>query len=279
MLTGGIDLSVGAIMALAGTVAALLITEWDWAVPLAAAAALGAGALAGAWNGFLVAVFRIQPLVATLVLMVAGRGVAQLLSDGQQVNVNNDWFDFIGGGHVLRLPFSIWVWVTTLLAIVLLSRRTAIGLFIESVGDNATAARFAGVNEVAVKFSVYVVSGLCAAMAGVIAASDIRQSDANSIGLYRELDAILAVVIGGTALSGGRFSLVGSVIGALIVQAVSGTILTRGVKPEMTQVVKAIVVVVVALLQSPRFISMIAAPFRRRSSGSAARQEAAGGAT
>ena len=260
--TGGIDLSVGAIMALAGTVAAVLISERNWPVPAAAAAALGAGALAGAWNGVLVAVFRIQPLVATLVLMVAGRGVAQLLSGGQQVNVTHPWFDFIGLGFILGQPFSIWVSAATLLAIALLTRRTAIGLFIESVGDNPVAARYAGVNEVAVKFSVYVVSGLCAAMAGMIAASDIRQSDANSIGLYLELDAILAVVIGGTSLSGGRFSLVGSVIGALIVQAVTGVILTRGVLPEMTQVVKAIVVVVVALLQSPRFITMISSTVR-----------------
>ena len=261
--TGGIDLSVGAIMALSGTVAALLITEFQWGVAPAVVAALAAGAFAGAWNGFLVAVFRIQPLVATLVLMVAGRGVAMLLSEGQHVRVNEPWFDFIGGGFVMRLPVSIWIAIATLLAITLLTRRTAIGLFIESVGDNPTAAMYAGVNEVGVKFSVYVVSGLCSAMAGLIAASDIREADANLIGLYRELDAILAVVIGGTALSGGRFSLVGSVIGALIVQAVTTTILTRGVLPEMTQVVKAVVVVAVALLQSQRFIGIVFVPFSR----------------
>jgi simple sugar transport system permease protein len=262
--TGGIDLSVGAIMALSATVAALLITEHHVSVPLAVAAALGAGALAGAWNGFLVAILRIQPLVATLVLMFAGRGVAMLLSNGQHVRVNEPMFDFIGGGFFLGLPFSIWMVAGTLLAITLLTRRTAIGLFIESVGDNPTAARFAGVNEVGVKFSVYVVSGLCSAMAGLIAASDIREADANQIGLYKELDAILAVVIGGTALTGGRFSLIGSIIGAMIVQAVTTTILTRGVAVEMTQVVKAIVVVAVALLQSPRFIGLVAAPFRRK---------------
>jgi simple sugar transport system permease protein len=260
--TGGIDLSVGAIMALSGTVAALLITDHGWSVPLAVAAALGAGAAAGAWNGFLVAVFRIQPLVATLVLMVAGRGVAMLLSEGQHVRVDHKWFDFIGGGFWLGLPFSIWIALATLAAITLLTRRTAIGLFIESVGDNPTAALYAGVNEVGVKFSVYVVSGLCSAMAGLIAASDIREADANLIGLYKELDAILAVVIGGTSLAGGRFSLVGSVVGALIVQAVTTTILTRGVRPEMTQVVKAIVVVAVALLQSARFIQVVGTPFR-----------------
>jgi simple sugar transport system permease protein len=137
-------------------------------------------------------------------------------------------------------------------------------LFIESVGDNPTAARFAGVHEPMVKLSAYIVSGLCSALAGLIATSDIREADANHIGLYVELDAILAVVIGGTALAGGRFSLVGSIIGALIVQAVTTTILTRGVRVEMTQVVKAVVVVAVALLQSPRFIALVIAPFRRR---------------
>ncbi|MEA2733629.1 MAG: galactofuranose transport system permease protein [Humisphaera sp.] len=262
--TGGIDLSVGAIMALSGMVAAMLITQRGWPVPLAVSAALTAGALAGAWNGFLVAVVRIPPLVATLVLMYAGRGVAMLLSQGQHVRVNSAWFDFIGGGFLLGLPFSIWIVIATLVAITLLTRRTAIGLFIESVGDNPIAARYAGVNAVGVKFSVYVVSGLCSAMAGLIAASDIREADANLIGLYKELDAILAVVIGGTSLAGGRFSLVGSIIGALIVQAVTTTILTRGVLPEMTQVVKAVVVIAVALLQSAPFVRMVSSPFLRR---------------
>ena len=265
--TGGVDLSVGAIMALAGMVAALLITQFNWPVPLACAAALASGIIAGAWNGFLVAVLRIQPLVATLVLMVAGRGIAQLLSGGHHVRVTDPWFDFIGVGLILKLPFAIWICAAMLLAMIFLTRRTAAGLFIESVGDNPTAARYAGVHEVGVKFSVYIVSGFCAAIAGVIATSDIREADANNIGLKpspAELDAILAVVIGGTALAGGRFFLLGSVVGALIVQAITTTILTRGIPSEMTQVVKAVVVVAVALLQSPRFIGMLKAPARAR---------------
>jgi simple sugar transport system permease protein len=261
--TGGIDLSVGAIMAIAGTVAALLVRDGQ-PIPLAVIAALGAGVVAGAWNGVLVAFLRVQPLVATLVLMVAGRGVAMLLSEGQHVRVNNPSFDFIGGGFLLGLPFSIAMTLTLLAVIALLTRRTAAGLFIESVGDNPTAARFAGVHEPMVKLWAYVASGFCSALAGLIATSDIREADANHIGLYVELDAILAVVIGGTALVGGRFSLVGSIVGALIVQAVTTTILTRGVAVELTQVVKAVVVVAVALLQSPRFVALVTAPFRRR---------------
>jgi simple sugar transport system permease protein len=260
--TGGIDLSVGAIMAIAGTVAALLVRDGQ-PVSIAVMAGMGAGIAAGAWNGMLVALLRVQPLVATLVLMVAGRGVAQLLSGGHHVRVNDPAFDFIGGGFLLGLPFSIWMTLALLVVIGLLTRRTAGGMFIESVGDNPTAARFAGVHEPMVTFSVYVVSGFCSALAGLIATSDIREADANHIGLYVELDAILAVVIGGTALSGGRFSLIGALIGAFIVQAVTTTILTRGVAVEMTQVVKALVVVAVALLQSPKFISLITAPFGR----------------
>jgi simple sugar transport system permease protein len=262
--TGGIDLSVGAIMALAGTVAAILISHKGWPVPLAIGAAIGAGLLAGAWNGFLVAVLRIQPLVATLVLMVAGRGVAQLLSDGQKVPIDNAAFAFLDGGFILGLPFPIWVSLLALLALVIVTRRTAIGLFIESVGDNPTAARYAGVHEVAVKFSVYVISGFFAAVAGLVATSDITEADASLVGLYRELDAILAVVIGGTALTGGRFYLLGSVIGALIVQIIQTTILSSTLPVEMNQVIKAAVVVAVALLQSPTFLGVLTAPFKRK---------------
>lgn len=263
--TGGIDLSVGAIMAISGTVAALLISEHGKSVPFAIAVAMASGLVAGAWNGMLVALLGVQPLVATLVLMIAGRGIAQLMSNGQHVPVNSPAFDFLGGGFLFGLPFSIWLSMGMLLLIAIAVRRTAAGLFVESVGDNPTAARFAGVNERGVKFSVYVISGFCSALAGLIYASDIREADAVHAGLYIELDAILAVVIGGTALAGGRFSLSGSVIGALIVQAVTTTILTRGIQAEMTQVVKAVVVVAVALLQAPVFIAMITKPFRRRS--------------
>lgn len=124
------------------------------------------------------------------------------------------------------------------------------GLFVEATGDNAAASRLAGVDTARVKLLVYVLCGVCAGLAGLIVASDIKGADANNAGMYIELDAILAVVIGGTSLSGGRFSLVGSLIGALLIQSLTTTILTKGIPVQFTLVVKAIVILAVCLMQS-----------------------------
>jgi len=150
----------------------------------------------------------------------------------------------------------------TLLLTAVLTRRTAMGLFIESVGNNETASYFAGVDARAVKLFVYTFCGLCAGVAGLIEASTIKAADANNAGLYLELDAILAVVVGGTALTGGRFNLLGSLVGALIIQTLTTTILTRGVPVQYTLVVKAVVVLAVCLLQSEQFRARL---MRRRS--------------
>ena len=255
--TAGIDLSVGAVVAIAGSVAALLITRSEVGVLTVLSVALGVCLLAGAWNGLLVSVFGIQPIVATLVLMVAGRGIAQLLTAGQNITFQHAAFSFIGGGYLLGLPFTVTIVAAMFAVTALLTRRTALGLFIESVGNNETASRYAGINVRAVKLAVYAVSGLCAGVAGVIVAADIDASDANSAGLYLELDAILAVVIGGTALTGGRFSLLGTVLGALIIQTLTTTILMGDVPVDFKLVVKALVVLAVCLLQSEALRGMV----------------------
>ncbi|HYT61204.1 MAG TPA: ABC transporter permease [Haliangiales bacterium] len=248
--TAGVDLSVGAVVAIAGSVAAKLIVEHQASLPLALAATLGLCSALGAWNGVLVAWIGVQPIVATLILMVAGRGIAQLLTDGQIITVDNPGFSFIAGGHFLGLPSPVTIVAVMLMITVLLTRGTAMGLFIESVGNNETASRFAGVNARAVKLFVYMFTGLCAGMAGLIEASDINAADANNAGPNIELDAILAVVIGGTSLNGGRFNLPGSLVGALIIQTLTTAIKMRGVPVEYTLVVKAVVVLAVCLLQS-----------------------------
>jgi len=248
--TAGVDLSVGAVVAIAGSVAAKLMAQQQTGLPLALAATSGLCLVLGAWNGLLVAWLGVQPIVATLLLMVAGRGIAQLLTDGQIITVENPGFSFIAGGHFLALPFPVTLVALMLLITVGLTRGTAMGLFIESVGNNETASRFAGVNARAVKMFVYTFTGLCAGMAGLIEASDIKAADANNAGLYIELDAILAVVIGGTPLTGGRFNLPGALVGALIIQTLTTAIKMRGVPVEYTLVVKAVVVLVVCLLQS-----------------------------
>ncbi len=254
--TGGIDLSVGAVMAIAGATAASM-TVSGHSLPVVLLASLGAGALAGLWNGILVAVLKIQPFVATLILMVAGRGVAQLITAGQIVTFDSPPLAWLGSGSLLLLPTPVIIAALTLLLFWLFTRKTALGMFIEAVGINIRAAKNAGVNTRIVMMLAYVLSGICAAIAGIIVAADIRGADANNAGLWLELDAILAVVIGGGSLMGGRFNLLLSVVGALIIQGMNTGILLSGFPPELNQVVKAVVVLCVLIVQSPRFISLL----------------------
>jgi galactofuranose transport system permease protein len=250
----GIDLSVGAVMAIAGAIAASLADSHS--LPVVLAAAIGAGMLCGIWNGLLVAVLGIQPIVATLILMVAGRGIAQLITEGRIVTFTSPGLAFLGGGSVLGLPTPIMLAIGMLALTLAIARGTALGLMIEATGGNPRASALAGVGTRLITLAVYIWSGLCAALAGIVAAADILGADANNAGLWLELDAILAVVIGGTSLFGGRFSVVLAVIGALIIQAMNTGILLSGFPPETNLVVKAAVVLAVLLAQSPRLAGL-----------------------
>lgn len=255
--TKGVDLGVGSVIAMAGAVGAMTVSSasGDSLVPLFTAIGfvIGISILSGLWNGVLVSRIGVQPIVATLILMVAGRGIAQLITDGQIMTVYYDPYTFIGGGHLLMLPFSIFIVAAVLAVASFLTRKTAMGLFIESVGTNPEASRLSGINSKNILLMVYVFSGLCAGIGGLILSSNVASADGNNAGLWYELDAILAVVIGGTSLNGGRFYLMGTVIGALIIQSLTTTIYSIGIAPEINLVVKAIVVLLVCLLQSPDF--------------------------
>jgi len=257
--TRGIDLSVGAVMAIAGAVAATM-TQAGWGLPAVLAASLGAGLLCGLWNGLLVALLRIQPIIATLILMVAGRGIAQLITEGQIVTFVSPALAAIGSGSFLTVPMPIVITVAMLVVTALLVRTTALGLMIEAVGINRLSSAGAGVNTPVVLIAVYVWCGLCAAVAGVIVTADIRGADVNNAGLWLELDAILAVVVGGTSLLGGRFGLLLSVVGAAIIQAMNTGILLSGFKPEFNLIVKAAVLLVVLLFQSPALTLFLPRP-------------------
>jgi ribose/xylose/arabinose/galactoside ABC-type transport system permease subunit len=250
--TGGVDLSVGAIMAIAGAVLAQRFVGAGWSPGLSIVAALALALLAGAWNGLLVAYLRITPIVATLILMVAGRGMAQLITDGQIITFEHPTLVYLGNGFFLGLPFTLTLVLVMLGLTAALTRRTALGLFIEAVGDNETASHFTGLPAKKVKFLAYVFAGFCAGLAGLVAASNIKCADSNHAGLYLELDAILAAVIGGTALTGGRFYLAGSMIGALLIQTLTQTLYMRNVSADIAPVPKAIVILAVCLLQSPK---------------------------
>ncbi|GEO86193.1 monosaccharide-transporting ATPase [Ciceribacter naphthalenivorans] len=248
--TKGVDLSVGAVMAIAGAVAATMVTA-GYPAHLAVPTALGAALLCGLWNGILVTFFAIQPIVATLVLMVAGRGIAQLITEGSIVTFADPVLIFIGTGSFLGMPMPVIIAAGLLCVSVVAVRSTALGLFIEAVGVNRAAASLAGIHSRLLLVSIYTFSGLCAGIAGIIVAGDIRGADANNAGLWLELDAILAVVIGGTSLLGGRFSIAMSVTGAIIIQAMNTGILVSGFPPEFNLVVKAGVIILILLMQSP----------------------------
>ena len=271
--TAGVDLSVGSIMAIAGAVSAYYITKGVDNLALIIGAGLIAGLIAGIINGLLIGYMSIQPIVATLILMVAGRGIAQLINEGQIVTFDHPGFSFLGTGSFLGLPFPVVLVIITFAIVQLLTRRTALGLYIEAVGANPSASHYMGLNAKAIKLSVYCVAGLCAAIAGMIATADIRGADANNAGLWLELDAILAVVIGGASLMGGRFSILLAIIGALIIQTLTVTIILSGIPPKFNLLIKASAIILVLLMQSPRFQQQLAQFKLRKATPPAPRKE------
>jgi ribose/xylose/arabinose/galactoside ABC-type transport system permease subunit len=274
--TGGVDLSVGAVMAIAASVAALLMNPYVlakelpphlmklindptftfqplWVVILAA---LFVSVICGLWNGLLVAYVRIQAMVATLILMLAGRGIAQLITNGVRIQIFYEPYAVIGQGWFI-LPFSIYLVILLFAVAWLLTRKTAIGLFVESVGVNFRSSFFAGINEQRIKLLAYTFCGFCAGIAGLVESSNIKTSDAYNIGMGLEMDAILAVVIGGTLMTGGRFSLLASVIGAWVIQAISTSMYAIGVPAFALQAIKGVVVIFVILLYSEQARNLV----------------------
>lgn len=259
----GIDISVSSVAAISGSIAAVLVTNPRVPVALVILLPLAAAVLLGVWNGFLVAGVGIQPIIATMILMTTGRGIAQLICDGQIVIFRNPVLEYVGGGFLFGLPFSITLAAGVAVAVSLFTRGTALGLFIESIGINPRASRSTGIKVSLITFSVFIVSAFCAGVAGLYYVSDIRAADSNNAALYTEMDAILAVVIGGTSMSGGRYSILGSVIGAVLVQSLTTTILTRGVPVQVTLILRATVILVICIVQSPDFVSKLASVFRK----------------
>ena len=277
--TQGIDISVGAVVAISAAVAASMIggelvmnggTGMEdvtrFSLPVVIAAALGVSLVLGMWNGVLVSYLGMQPIIVTLILLGAGRGVAQLITKGQIITIYYSPYYVIGNGFLLGVPFSLFIVAAVAAIIVLLTRKTALGLFIEAIGINPVASRLTGVRARTITFAVYSVCGLCAGIAGLIVSSNIKSADGNNAGLWYELDAILAVVLGGTSLAGGRFFLFGSMLGALIVQTLTTTIYAAGVAPEITLVVKGAVVFSISIVQSDKvkaWIGSVAAARRK----------------
>ncbi len=255
--SGGTDLSVGPVIAITGAVATSLIGVnsgvTNMPMPLVILIALAVAAGFGLWNGLLVSRVGVAPIVATLILMVAGRGIAQMITNGRIVRIFYEPYFFFGSQGYWVVPFSLIVVALVYLVAWFFLRRTAFGMFLESIGVNTESSRFSGINSRNVILAAYTICGLCAGIAGILVSSNMHSADGNNAGLYYELDAILSVALGGTALAGGRFSLAGSFLGALIIQSLTTSIYSLGVPPQYVLVVKALVVFVVSMLQSENF--------------------------
>ena len=257
--TGGVDISVGGIVAISAAVCCLTLGGDISGVPehpfiIAIIASLIAGVIAGCWNGFLVSRLKIQAMVATLILMTSGRGIAQLLTDGQIITVYYKPFSYIGGVIPgFMLPTSMIIAFLMIVLVLFLDRKTSLGLMIQSVGINQTASRYAGVKVTLVLFAVYVFSGFCAGTAGLIESSLIRAADANNAGLNMEMDAILAVTLGGTLMVGGRYYIGGTIIGAITIQTLTTTMYSIGVPSDILPAIKAVVILLIITIQSQTF--------------------------
>ena len=254
--TGGIDLSVGSLMAIAGALAPGFFTgslvhfgSLYVEIALSIVIPIIVAGCFGLFNGWLVSNFRIQPIVATLILFIAGRGIAQVWTNGDLQVFKVPEFQAIALGRVLFVPFQVWIMIVMVAAAAWMLKKTVFGRQILAVGGNEPAARLAGVPVARVKLMVYGVSGLCAGVAGLIVIAMNSAADANLIGMGMELDAIAAVAVGGTLLSGGRATIVGTLLGALIIQLVRYTLLANGVPDPAGLVAKAILIVLAVWLQ------------------------------
>ena len=205
----------------------------------------------------MIAKLKVQPMVATMILLTAGRGIAQLVADGKIVTITSDAYYSISGGYILGFPAPMFIAIGVIILFMILTRYTAFGMQVEAIGVNQQSSRLAGIKVERNLWIIYILCGITAALAGIIESAGIKGADCNNCGLMIEMDGILAVAIGGTSLAGGRFSIISSVIGALIVQTISTTIYAFGVAPELTRVAKAIIVIIVCLIQSQAFMDKL----------------------
>ena len=247
--TEGIDLSVGSVMALAAAVIPLYLGYGAWP---AIAMAIVVGALVGALNGGLVAVFEIQPIIATLGVLVAGRAAALVLADGRLVEIFDPTLQALGNDRIVGLPITVLIVLALTALVIVVVRRSIFGRRLVAVGGNRTAAILAGLPVRRTLFTVYVLSGMLAALAGVVNTARLGASDPSFTGLLIELSAITAVVVGGTPLSGGRIRVVGTLAGAVLMQLIVATVIQHNLPDSLSRMIQAGIIVVAVYVQRDR---------------------------
>ncbi|MBS8259236.1 ABC transporter permease [Roseibium polysiphoniae] len=256
--TGGIDLSVGAVMALSGALAPLIFqSEFGTAYPVlglvaAFALPLVAALLCGLFNGVIVAVLKVQPIIATLILFISGRGMAQVLTNGNLQTFSNPDFSYLGTGKILGFPFQGWLALAIACVLFWLISRTIFGRYLLAIGGNERAAKMAGGPVRKVKTGAYVICSVLSGLAGLIVVAINSASDAARNGNLMELDAIAAAVVGGALLQGGKAPIFGAILGAVIIQLVKYTLLANGVEDEVALIAKAAIILAAVYIQQAR---------------------------
>lgn len=249
IITGGIDLSLGSMVAVTGVTAAMLAHPDTFPVALPIFAGLLAGLLMGVFNGFIITKSKIAPFIVTLGTMTIGRGLALILSKGRPISNLSDSFNFIVGGEVLGIPFPIIVLIIIFTICSITLKKTLLGRYIYAVGGNEQAARASGINVNQVKMAVYSISGLLAGLAGVLLTSRITTGQPNA-GAGFELDAIAAAVIGGTSTSGGTGTMTGTLVGVLLIGVINNGLDLLNVTSYYQQVVMGIIIIGAVVLDS-----------------------------
>jgi ribose transport system permease protein len=247
--TEGIDLSVGAIMALASAALPLYL-GYGW--PVAIGLSLFVGIVAGLLNGSLVAFAGVQPIVATLALLVAGRGLAQIFTSGQLLIITDPVVLALGQARPFGIPAPVIVAAVAVAVVAFLIRRTTFGRYVVAIGGNRSASYLSGHPVRRTLLAVYAISGLLAAVAGIVAAARLGASDPSNVGVLIELSAITAVVVGGTPLTGGRVRLAGTVMGALLMQLISTTFISNNLPFTWAQVLTAGIILIAVYVQKGR---------------------------
>jgi inositol transport system permease protein len=249
IITGGIDLSLGSIMAVTGVAAASLAHPDTYPVIVPIAIGLLSGICMGALNGLVITKSKVPPFIVTLGMMTIGRGLALILSKGRPVSNLSDAFNFIGGGHVVGVPFPIIILIITFFVCSLLLKKTILGRYIYAVGGNEQAAKASGIRVNKVKAAVYTICGGLAALAGILLTSRITTGQPNA-GVGFELDAIAAAIIGGTSTTGGTGTMTGTLIGALLIGVISNGLDLLNVTSYYQQVVMGAIIIGAVVLDS-----------------------------
>lgn len=247
--TEGIDLAVGSVMAVAAALIPLYLGYGPW---VAGGVALGAGVTMGAISGTLVSVVGVQPIVATLGLLVAGRGFALVMADGQLKEIRNPTLLGLGTDSFAGVPYTVLCAAGAALVVGFVVRRTVFGRRVVAIGGSRQASVLAGLPVRRTLMTVYIASGVLAALAGIIATARLQASDPSSVGQLVELSAITAVVVGGTPLTGGRVRIVGTVVGALLMQLIRATLIAHDLPDSSARMIEAAIIVAAVYIQRER---------------------------